>query len=131
MIEQAPAIEPNRADFTTPPVWFLLEVVIEGVTYKAPVKQFNKESIASLMEITTALYMPRISGWNLYDEKGNLLISCPISAFLNDFVQQTPLKDNPADPKKAGWRALPLVTATSQEFQDMIQKAKNDGKVPT
>lgn len=122
---------PNYADLKRPPEKFLLEVVIDGVNYRAPIKQYNKESVTALMEIATSLYMPRISGWNLYSETGALLVSCPIAAFINEFVKETPLKNAAADPKSAGWRALPMVTGLSQEFQEMMQKAKKDGNVPT
>lgn len=122
---------PNYADLKKPAEKFLLEVVIDGVNYKAPIQQFNKESVTALMEIATSLYMPRISGWNLYSDTGALLVSCPIAAFINEFVKQTPLKSAPADPKSGGWRALPIVTGLSQEFQEMMAKAKKDGNIPT
>jgi hypothetical protein len=51
-----------------------------------------------------------------------------------DFIQQlgavTPVGKQPADKSAAGWRALPLITPTSQEFQDAIAKAKREGRVP-
>jgi hypothetical protein len=51
--------------------------------------------------------------------------------FLAKLAELTPLGKQPADPKSAGWRALPAVAPTSEQFQKGIEDAKKAGKQST
>lgn len=110
---------------------FTVELVIENQVIKSAIGGLNKESIIALLTIATAVNMPRIQGWNLFDGAGNMIASVDAMAFLAQLGEGTPIGKPPADPKTAGWRALPVVTPTSKEFEKMIETAKKEGKVPT
>jgi hypothetical protein len=109
---------------------FVIDVLIDNQVFRYTTQAMNIESLVAQISIATSANMPRISGWNVYDESGILILS--VSAL--DFIQQlgavTPVGKQPADKSAAGWRALPLITSTSQEFQDAIAKAKKEGRVP-
>jgi|FLYK01.1.fsa_nt_gi hypothetical protein len=111
---------------------FTLDIVIDGIVEKGiPVTGPNAESLISLLTIATVEKMPRIGGWNLYDGcSGELLASVPVMDFINMLAEKTVLGKAPADPKAAGWRALPVLTPTSEEWQKMVEQAKKEGRVP-
>lgn len=109
---------------------FNLEIVIDGVVEKTPITAMNKESAISLLMQVTCDRIPRIAGWNLFDTEGKLLASVPAMAFIGQLAEKTGIGARPADPKTAGWRTLPLVTPTSEEFAEAINKAKKEGRAP-
>ncbi len=110
---------------------FILEIVLDGVVEKFPVSGANEDSVIALFTAATCAQMPRISGWNLYDEQGKMVASVPAMMFLAKLAELTPLGKQPADPKAAGWRALPVIAPTSEQFQKGIEEAKKAGKQPT
>lgn len=113
--------------------WFAIDFVIDNKVFRFPKLRaaLNLESLIGELAIITALNTPRINGFNVYDVEGKLVVSVDGTGFLNMVGEHTPLQSKPADPKAAGWRALPIVTPTSQEFQDAMLKAKKEGKIPT
>lgn len=110
---------------------FVVEIVIDGVVEKQPVTGMTKESVLSLLTQATCENLPRISGWNLFDDGGKLVASVPAVAFIGQLADKTGLAKRAADPKAAGWRAVPVVTGTSEEFAEAIEKAKKEGRTPT
>lgn len=113
------------------PQSFVVEMVIDNHVLKSAVGGLNKESMIALMTIATTVNFPRLQGWNLFDEKGVCLASVDAVKFVGNLAAGTPIGQMPADPKTAGWRALPVVTPTSAEFAKMIDDAKKEGKTPT
>lgn len=113
------------------PQAFIVEMVIDNQVLKSSISGLNKESMIALLTIATSANIPRLQGWNLYDEKGTCLASVDAMAFIARLAEGTPIGKTPADPKTAGWRALPVVTPTSDEFTKMIEAAKKEGKTPT
>lgn len=113
--------------------WFAIDFVIDNQVFRFPKLRaaLNLESLIGELSIITALNTPRISGFNVYDVEGKLVASVDGTGFLNMVGEHTPLQTKPADPKSAGWRALPVVTPTSEEFQTAIQRAKKEGRIPT
>ncbi len=109
---------------------FNLEIVVDGVVEKTPITALNKESAISLLTQVTCDRIPRIAGWNLFDREGKLLASVPAMAFIGQLAEKTGIGNKPADPKTAGWRTLPLITPTSEEFSEAITKAKKEGRAP-
>jgi hypothetical protein len=112
------------------PERFKIEIVVDGQMFKSEGGALNKESMIALLAVATAVNMPRISGWNLYDEKGDLLASVPAVDFIGELAESTPLKSQPGNRAAAGWRALPVVTPTSEEFQKSIELSKREGRIP-
>lgn len=110
---------------------FVLEAVIDGAVDKQPVSAPSLESMVAVLTAATCAKLPRISGWNLYDVNGELLVSVPVVAFIAELAQKTPLGKAPANAKAAGWRALPLVAPTSDGFQKLMDEARKDGRIPT
>lgn len=110
---------------------FILEVVIDGMVEKFPVTGANAESVIALLTAASCMQMPRISGWNLYDEEGKMIVSVPSMIFLAKLAELTTLGKKPADPKSAGWRALPAIAPTSEQWQKDIEAAKKAGKNST
>lgn len=113
------------------PEMFVVELVIDNTVYKSVVGGLNKESMISLLGIATAINNPRIAGWNLYSQAGECLASVDAMRFLSEISKNTPLGQRTADPKNAGWSAVPVVTPTSDEFQKMVEAAKREGRIPT
>ena len=111
-------------------VKFNVEIIIDGVVEKAPVSAVNKESMISLLTHATCDRFPRIAGWNLFDDAGTLVASVPAIQFLGELSEKTGLGKKPADPKAAGWRAVPAITPTTQDFEKMVEKAKKEGRIP-
>lgn len=109
---------------------FVLEAIIDGIVDTKPVSGPDKESVIALLTIATCDKMPRISGWNLYDENGKLLVSVPAIGFLAEVAKETPLGIKPADPKMGGWRVSNVVTPTTEQFQQMLAQAKKEGRTP-
>lgn len=114
----------NFSDF--PAQKFVVELIIDGRVFKSPVAALNEASIRSLLDIAVAANMPRLGGYNLYAEDSTLLASVPAIEFI---AQIDPLKQKPQgtgpNPGGVGWRALPLVTPTSEEFQKMVDEMRN------
>jgi hypothetical protein len=111
---------------------FIAEMVIDGVAEKFPVTGANEDSVIALFTAATCAQMPRINGWNLYSaEDGKMIASVPAMLFLAKLAEISPLGKTPADPKSAGWRALPAIAPTSEEFQKSIEAAKKAGKTST
>jgi hypothetical protein len=110
---------------------FVVEMVVDGSVEKQPVTGMTKESVLSLLTQATCESLPRIAGWNLFDDAGKLVASVPAIAFIGQLADKTGLSKRPADPKAAGWRAVPVVTGTSEEFAEAIEKAKKEGRTPT
>lgn len=110
---------------------FILEIVIDGIVEKFPVSGANEDSVIALFTAATCAQTPRISGWNLYDDQGKMIASVPAMMFLAKLAELTPLAKQPADPKAAGWRALPAIAPTSEQWQKDIDAAKRAGKSPT
>lgn len=121
----------NHAGLVAKPKTFVVEMVIDNQVLKSSVGGLNKESMISLLTIATCVNFPRIQGWNLYDDKGECVASVDAVGFVGQIAAATPIGKQPQDPKVAGWRALPVVTPTSDEFSKMIEAAKKDGRVPT
>ncbi len=109
---------------------FNLEIVIDGVVEKKTVTAMNKESMISLLTQVTCERLPRIAGWNLFEPDGKLVASVPAIAFIGQLAEKTGIGAKPADPKTAGWRTLPLITPTSEEFTEAVNKAKKEGRAP-
>lgn len=110
---------------------FILEMVIDGMVEKFPVTGANEDSVIALFTAALCSMMPRISGFNLYDEQGKMIASVPAMMFLAKLSELTPLGKQPADPKSAGWRALPAIAPTSEQWQKDIEAAKKAGKNST
>jgi hypothetical protein len=110
---------------------FILEMVIDGIVEKFPVTGANEDSVIALFTAALCAQMPRISGFNLYDEQGQMIASVPAMMFLAKLAELTPLGKQPADPKSAGWRALPAIAPTSEQWQKDIEAAKKAGKNST
>lgn len=110
---------------------FIAEIVIDGVAEKFPVTGANEDSVVALFTAAVCTQMPRISGFNLYTEEGKMIVSVPAMMFFAKLAEITPLGKAPADPKSAGWRALPAIAPTSEEFQKSIEAAKKAGKTST
>jgi hypothetical protein len=110
---------------------FILEMVIDGIVEKFPVTGANEDSVIALFTAALCAQMPRISGFNLYDEQGKMIASVPAMMFLAKLAELTPLGKQPADPKSAGWRALPAIAPTSEQWQKDIEAAKKAGKNST
>lgn len=110
---------------------FILEMVIDGMVEKFPVTGANEDSVIALFVAALCSQMPRISGFNLYDEQGKMVASVPAMMFLAKLAELTPLGKQPADPKSAGWRALPAIAPTSEQWQKDIEAAKKAGKNST
>jgi hypothetical protein len=113
------------------PQSFTVEMVIDNQVLKSALGGLNKESVISLLTIATAVNFPRLQGWNLFDEQGTCIASVDAVTFVGKLAEGTPIGKQPADPKSAGWRALPVVTPTSEEFTKMVEQAKKEGKTPT
>ena len=109
---------------------FTLEVIIDGAVEKFPVSALNKESMIALLVEATCEKLPRIAGWNLFDEAGTILASVPAVAFVGELAEKTGLGTKPADVKQAGWSVVPAVAPTTQDFTKMIEKAKKEGRLP-
>lgn len=110
---------------------FIVEMVIDGVVEKFPATGANEDSVIALFTAALCTQMPRISGFNLYNEDGKMLASVPAMMFLAKLAELTPLGKQPADPKSAGWRALPAIAPTSEQWQKDIEAAKKAGKNST
>lgn len=110
---------------------FILEIVIDGMVEKFPLSGANEDSVIALLTAVTCAQMPRISGWNLYDADGKMVASVPAMMFLAKLAELTPLGKQPADPKAAGWRALPAIAPTSEQWQKDIEAARRAGKNST
>lgn len=124
-------VKPKDPPMTEDTKTFILEVVIDGVVEKFPVTGPNEDSVIALLTAATCDKMPRISGWNLYDAAGQMIVTVPAMMFLARLGEISPLGKQPADPKAAGWRALPTVAPTSEEWQKSMDAAKRAGKTPT
>jgi hypothetical protein len=123
-------VPPAAAAAGRQPERFKIEVVVDGQMFKSEGGALNKESMIALLTVATAVNMPRMSGWNLYNEKDELLASVNAVAFIGELAESTPLKSQPGNRAAAGWRALPVVTPTSEEFQRSIELAKKEGRIP-
>lgn len=110
---------------------FVIDVLVDNQVWRYGTQAMNLESLVAQISVATNANMPRISGWNVYDEAGILILSVSALDFIQQLAIATPVGKQPADPKTAGWRAIPVVTPTSQEFQDAISKAKKEGRIPT
>lgn len=110
---------------------FIMDVLLDGQVWRYSTQAMNLESLMVQMSVAISANVPRISGWNVYDEKGTLVMSVSAMDFIQQLAQVTPIGKQPADPKTAGWRAIPVVTPTSQEFVDAMAKAKKEGRIPT
>jgi len=109
---------------------FVIDVLMDGQVLRYVTQAMNLESLVAQISIATSANMPRISGWNVYDESGILILSVSALAFLQELGALTPVGKQLGDKGAAGWRALPLITPTSQEFQDAITRAQKEGRVP-
>lgn len=109
---------------------FVLEIVIDDVPYRTVPQALNLDSLSALLSIATMANMPRIKGWTVFDEDGEPLLSVNAIDFLAEIAKATPLGKDTGDKGVAGWRALPIVTPTSEEFQNAMQAAKKGGKIP-
>lgn len=130
-IEKSDNAPANHGGLIAKAQTFVVELVIDNQVLKSTMSGLNKESAVALLTIATSVNFPRIQGWNLYDDKGDILASVDAVTFVGNLSAATPIGKEPADHKKAGWRALPVVTPTSDEFTKMIEAAKREGKTPT
>jgi len=110
---------------------FVAEMVIDGVVEKKAVSGVNKESVIGLLTQVTCEKLPRIAGWNLFDDRGELVASVPAVEFIGHLADKTGLSKRPADPRTAGFNVMPMVTGTSEEFVEMMNKAKKEGRTPS
>jgi len=124
-------IKPKDAAMPETAKKFILEIVIDGIVEKFPVTGANEDSVLALFIAALCAHMPRISGFNLYDEQGKMVASVPAMMFLAKLAELTPLGKQPADPKAAGWRALPAIAPTSEQWMKDIDAAKKAGKGST
>lgn len=109
---------------------FTLEIIIDGAVEKFPVSALNKESMLGLLVQATCERLPRIAGFNLYDDAGTMLASVPAVQFIGELAEGTGLGKKPGDVKSAGWSVVPAVAPTTQDFAKMIDKAKKEGRLP-
>lgn len=124
-------MKPEKKDMSDAAVkQFTAEIIIDGAMEKFPVSALNKESMIALLVAATCDRLPRIAGWNLYDDAGIMLASVPAVQFIGELAEGTGLGKKPADPKSAGWSVVPAVAPTTQEFAKMIDKAKKEGRLP-
>lgn len=110
---------------------YILELVVDGMVDKFPIAGVNDDSMIALLMAATCQNMPRISGWNLYTDEGKLIASVPAMMFLAKLAELTTLGRQPADPKSAGWRALPAVAPLSEQMQKDTEASKKAGKNST
>lgn len=110
---------------------YILEMVIDGIVEKFPLTGANDDSVIALLMTATCHNMPRISGWNLYTDEGKLIASVPAMMFLAKLSELTSLGRMPADPKAAGWRALPAIAPLSEQMQKDTEASKKEGKNST
>lgn len=115
------------------PNWFVVDLVLDGTqVFRIPAAQpaLNLESLAAQLNIAVGANLPRLTGYNVYDIEGKLLVSVDAVGTLNMLGNVTPLKTKPADAKLAGFSAVPVVMNASEEFQKSIEEAKKMGRVP-
>lgn len=110
---------------------FVAEMVIDGVVEKKSISAVNKESAIGLLMQAVCEKLPRIAGFNLFDDKGDVVASVPAVAFIGQLADKTGLSKRPADPRTAGFNVMPLVTGTSEDFQEALKRAKQEGRMPT
>lgn len=125
-----PNIDPTQVTRIRAKV-FVIDVLIENQVWRYQTQAMSLESLAVQISVATNVNWPRVAGWNVYDEAGSLVLSVSAMDFVQQLAAATPVGKLPADPKTAGWRAIPAVTPTSQEFQDAMAKAKKEGRIPT
>lgn len=123
-------VKPEKKSMSEAAKQFTLEIIIDGAVQKLPVTSLNKESMIAVLVEATCERLPRIAGWNLFDDAGTIVASVPAVAFLGELAEKTGLGNKPADPKSAGWSVVPAVAPTTQDFAKMIEKAKKEGRVP-
>ena len=111
------------------PQSFYVDVVVDNQVLRLVMKALNLESLAAELNYVAAANTPRITGWNIFDTEGKLVMSVSAMDRLSLMSQQTPLGKNPGDKAAAGWRAIPVVTPMSDEFQKMLDQAKREGRV--
>lgn len=125
-----PDIDPTQV-VRVKPVRFVVDVLIDGQMQRFWWAALSVQSMMSQMSLLAAANLPRVQGWNLYDEQGKLIESVTVIEFLAAVAEQTALSKAPAEKGAAGWRALPMITPTSQAFKDILDKAKTEGRLPT
>lgn len=124
-------LKPKEKNMSEAVKRFIVEIVIDGVAEKFPAEGANEDSLIALFTASMCAQMPRISGFNLYRDDGQMVVSVPGMKFFSQLAEISPLGKPPADPKTAGWRALPAIAPTSEEFQKSIEAAKKAGKTST
>jgi hypothetical protein len=112
------------------PEKFVVELVVDGKVKKSPLTALNQDSIIQHLTSAVNAYLPRISGYNLYNEAGKLLVSVNVIEFLAQLSTAIPeLQSVPAQsPGGAGWRAVPVVTPSDPNFQKLVEQAREDGR---
>lgn len=124
-----PEIDPAQV-VRAKPIRFVVDVLVDNQMKRFWWAALTLQSMMSQMALLAAANLPRVQGWNLYDEQGKLLESVTVIDFLGAAAQVTGLDKEPVDKSAKGWRAMPMITPTSQEFQKILEKAKEEGRVP-
>lgn len=115
------------------PEWFVVDLVLDGTqVFRIPAPQpgLNIQSVASQLDVAVFANLPRLTGYNVYDINGKLLLSVDAVGIINLLGKITPLQAKPADSKMNSFSAVPVVTGASEDFQKAIEEAKKSGRVP-
>lgn len=107
-------------------VHFLIDDQAQGLKLVA----MNLESLLAELSVLSAINMPRVQAWNVYDAAGRLVAAADMVQFATYVAERTTLRLTPADKSAAGWRAMPIVTQTAPDFQAVRDQAKKDGRLP-
>lgn len=107
------------------PKSFIVELVIDGKPYKSVASALNLESMLALLSVTVAANLPRTSGYNVYSSDGELLASVNAVDFM---AAIKPLEKDPDNlsATPSGWRAVPVKQTATEDFQKMIEKAREE-----
>lgn len=112
------------------PKKFVTDIVIDNQVLRLEQMAMNLESLCDQLSFAAAAAIPRITGWNVYDDQGTLVRSVSAMDFYAKLGQSTTLKNAPADKSSAGWRPVPSVAALSPDLQKALEDAKREGRIP-
>lgn len=120
--------ELNMAPLSKAPTQFRVVINIDDQYQNFMMGAYNAMSAMALLSSLVAVQMPRVKEWVLFDETGQeVLAAAPWMDFFPKVCAGTILGKLPADPKKAaGWTTVPKVTGTTEDFQKMVEKARQE-----
>lgn len=116
--------EPRR---TGDGINFIIELVVQGRSVRIPAKCYNQESASHTALVMVATNYPNVSGYNLLDASGEILLEevhpTPLFMAAAPIIQaitgSQPLK-----------MAVPIVKSVKPEdFDAMVKAAREQGKV--